>query len=188
MAHRIDPTTDVLAHLEELAEMLNRVKSFGPIAFGYHADELQMKVRQVRACMPKELKDAASLTRERQRMLQEAKTEADGLMEFAKREAQRLVDEAQSDAERISQQAKLQQEQLLSESEILRLAKSQSEEIRNSADRESAQMRRGAEQYAHDVLTNLESVVGRVLATIERGRAEIDVNDHPPARERIRLN
>ena len=55
------------------------------------------------------------------------------------------------------------------------------------------QMRRGAEKYAHDVLSQLEGVVGKVLTTIERGKNEVNARQDPaPApvaapREKVRV-
>ena len=54
------------------------------------------------------------------------------------------------------------------------LAKAQADEVRHAAERESSQMRRGADRYAHDVLSNLENSVGKVLSQVERGRSELE--------------
>jgi gas vesicle protein len=69
------------------------------------------------------------------------------------------------------------QERMVAESEILKLSKAQSEEIRNAADRDAMNMRRGAEKYAHDVLSHLEGVVGKVMTSIEKGKQEVQRAD-----------
>jgi hypothetical protein len=50
-------------------------------------------------------------------------------------------------------------------------------------------MRRGAEKYAYDVLVQLESVVGKVVTTIDKGKQDLERAPEPvPAqRERVRV-
>jgi len=99
-----------------------------------------------------------------------------------------MLTESKAEAEKIIEHAKAQQDRMVHESEILKLAKAQSEEVRSVADRDSVQIRRGAENYALDVLSQWETVVGRVSTAIERGKNEIQPKDErlpvPANRER----
>jgi cell division septum initiation protein DivIVA len=174
MAIRKDPTIDVLRLLENLKTQVANPHRFLGVTFGYNPDDLLMQIEKIRATLPREVKDAASVAKETERILETARSDADSTIYQAKAQAERLVEEAKAEAHRLVEQARLQQEQMVAESEVLKLAKSQAEEIRHTAERESYQMRRGADRYAHDVLTNLESVVGRVLAQVERGRVELE--------------
>lgn len=174
MSLRKDPTIDVLRLLENLRDLAQRPKSFAGIAFGYNGEEMIMQIEKIRATLPREVKDAASLARESDRIIEAAKEDADRTLAQSHAQAERALAEAKKEAERIVEQARLQQEQMVSESEILKLAKAQADEVRHSAEREANQMRRGADRYAHDVLSNLEASVGRVLSQVERGRAELE--------------
>lgn len=174
MSHRVDPTIDVLRLLDSLRALAERPKTFAGLALGYDKDEFTMQIEKIKATLPREVRDAASIARETERILEVAKEDADRSQDQAKAQADRIIAEAKEEAERIASQARLQQEQMVSDSEILKLAKAQAEEVRQSAEREASQMRRGADRYAHDVLSNLESAVGRILAQVERGRAELD--------------
>lgn len=174
MAIRKDPTIDVLRLLENLRDLAEKPKSFMGIAFGYNEQELVMQIEKIRATLPREVKDAASVTRESERIMETAKEDADKAIEQANGQADKILAEAKREAERLVEQARLQQEQMINDSEILKLAKAQADEVRHSAEREANQMRRGADRYAHDVLTNLENSVSRVLSQVERGRAELD--------------
>lgn len=174
MSIRKDSTIDVLRLLENLKVLALKPKSFVGIAFGYDAEEFVMQIEKIRATLPREVKDAATVAKESERIIESAKDDATRELDQAKSQGERALAEAKKEAERLIEQARLQQEQMISESEILKLAKSQADELRHTAERESSQMRRGADRYAHDVLSNLENSVGRVLSQVERGRAELD--------------
>lgn len=177
---------DILRLLDHLAELVDKPKSFAGLTWGFNKDEISMQIAKVKASVPTEMKQAAQTVRESERIVDTAREDATMTLEGARKEAERVLTEAKAEAERIVEQAKLQQERMVHESEILKLAKAQSEEIRGSADRDAVQMRRGAEGYAHEVLVQLESVVGRALQTIERGKTEIERADQNSAAQRER--
>jgi cell division septum initiation protein DivIVA len=179
MSTRKDYTIDVLRLLEKLKDDIGSKRSLGSIVFGLDKTDLCFQIDQIRAAMPREVKDAASLTRETERIKTIADEEAKALLDQAIEHAQRLVNEAEAKAANLLQQAELKQTQMVDENEILRIAKSQAEEMRKAAERDAREMRRGADHYATDVLTNLEGVVGKVLSTVERGRKELEAQQIP---------
>lgn len=165
---------DILRMLEDLEVVaIEKPRPFGPITFGYRPDEVQMQIAKIRASMPLEIKQAANLTRESERVVEQAREDAAKTLEGAQREAERIVADARNQAELVMNQARLEQERMLSESEILKIAKSQADEIRQNADREASAMRRGAEDYAYLVLGKLESGVGKIMETIDKSKGEI---------------
>ncbi|MCU0315442.1 MAG: hypothetical protein MUC92_02490 [Fimbriimonadaceae bacterium] len=174
MSVRKDNSIDVLRLLENLKTKVQKPRSFMGITFGFDKDDLTMDIEKIRASMPKDVKDAASLAREREIVLAEAHEESSSLLDVTKRECEKMLEEAQIEATRLVETARLQHEQLVSEAEVLKIAKATADEIKHSAEREAREMRRGADKYAHDVLTNLENVVGRVLGQVEKGRAALE--------------
>jgi cell division septum initiation protein DivIVA len=181
---------DILRLLEELMQLIDDTPRFGPVTWGLNRDEISMQISKIRASLPQELKAAVSTVRESDRILEAARQDANSTVGYAQSEAERIISEARKDAERIVEEARLQQERLVAESEILKLSKAQSDEIKSSADKDAVNLRRGAEKYAFDVLSQLESVVGKVATTIERSKQELQppqppVNHNPP-RERVR--
>lgn len=181
---------DILRMLEELNELaVERPRTVMGLTVGLDKDEIGMHIAKIRATLPQELKQAVAKVKESERIVDTAKEDAGAVINSARKEAERLIHEAQKEAERILEQARLHQDRLVAESEILKLAKSQGEEIRNSAERESVIMRRGAEKYAYDVLVQLESVVGKVVTTIDKGKQDLERAPEPvPAqRERVRV-
>ena len=181
---------DILRQLADLEKMIEDPWSMGPVTWGLDREEIVMQISKIRASLPQELKNAASMVRESDRILEEARADATGILENARKEADRIQAEARVEAERSLEQGRLQQERMVADSEILKLSKAQSDEIRASADRDALSMRRGAEKYTYDVLTQMESVLGKAMTAIERGKSEIapDAKPAPPQnREKARV-
>lgn len=176
MSNRLDSTHDIVRMLENLKQQVykpKRVPILG-ITFGYDADNLSMAIDKVRASLPKEVRDAAGIAREAERILESARDEAANAVDTARAQADRILEEARAEAERTREQARIQSEQLVADSEVLKIAQAQAEQIRSFAEKESLQLRRGAERYSHDVLAKLESSVARLLTEVERGRAALE--------------
>jgi cell division septum initiation protein DivIVA len=181
---------DILRILDELHELaVMRPKSFGPIVWGLDRDEINTQICKVRASLPSEMKQAVQTVRESERIVDTAREDAYTTVESARKESERIVAEANLEAQRILDQAKIQQDRMLSENEILKISKAQSEEIRNSAERDSNQIRRGADKYAFDVLTHLETVLGKTMAVVDRGKAEVQPAQAvvPTPRDKVRV-
>ncbi|HRF60351.1 MAG TPA: hypothetical protein PLH94_10630 [Fimbriimonadaceae bacterium] len=184
-----EKTLDILKMLENLHEtVVDRPRKIWgmPILWGLDPEEASMQIAKIRASLPAELKQAATVTRESERIVESAREDAHMTIESAKREADRLVSEARHEAERLIEQARIQQQQMIAESEILKLTKAQCEEIRNAAEREAAQLKRGAEKYAYDVLSHLEGVTAKVMTNIDRGKAELQKIEGSPVAPRER--
>lgn len=145
----------------------------GPLVWGLEKEEVAMQIAKIRASLPSEVKQAATVTRESERIVETAREDAEQTRSNAEREAERIVAEAKAEAERLIEAAKLEQQRLVAENEILKIAKAQSEEIRTAADKEALSLKRNAEDYAYDVLSKLEGVVGKAMSAIERGKAEV---------------
>lgn len=176
--------------LENLNDLVDkRPKYFGPLCWGMNRDEVVMQIAKIRASLPQEVKQAATVTRESERIVETAREDANLTLEKAQREGERLLTETRAEIERLIEQAKIEQQRLVAENEILKIAKAQAEEVRNEANRDALQMRRGAEDYAHELLTQLERVVGKIMATVENGKQEIrpSTPEHAvvPARDRM---
>jgi cell division septum initiation protein DivIVA len=188
MAIKKDYSVDVVRLIEKLTEELHNAKAMGRMAIFVDRDNLVMQLRKISASMPKEIKDAANVARESEKVLDKAKSEAEMSLDQAKRESDRMLSEAKRESERMVEQARLQQEAMINDSEILKLSKAQSEEIRSQAERDARAMRIGAEEYAYEIMNKLENSVGRVLAAVERGKSELEAaSDGDLGRERVRV-
>ncbi len=181
---------DILRILDELNYLaVEKPKKILGLTYGLDQDEVSMQIAKVRASLPAELKQAVQTVRESDRIVESAREDANIAIENAKKEAERILADARREAELCVNQAKLEQERMVGESEVLKLSKAQAEEIRTSAERDANQMRRGADKYAYDVLTHVETVLGRLLTSTERGKNEIGKADAPAIapKEKLRV-
>jgi len=89
------------------------------------------------------------------------------------RERERILDEAKTEAEEMKEDARSKIIKLAQESEVVKEAKLQSEEIIAEAYKTASEIKSGAHQYADDVLFSVESRLQRTLAIIDEGRSEL---------------
>ncbi len=144
---------DVLVMIDRLEELVDEARSFP--GFGNTAmvdrDAAFDVIDQMRQTIPEELKQARWIVKERQSMLDEARSESD-----------RIVKQSQEEAEKMT-----------SEEEILKRAEQRGAEIMEEARRREREIRLGAEDYADEVLASLEENLGRLLEAVQRGRSQL---------------
>lgn len=164
----------LLKQLEELVEN-TRYIALLKLTYGLDHDEFFVLVNRIRASLPEEVKRASNLTRERDRIL-----------DTAREEANHIIEENRAEAGRILEEARLQAQRLVDQSEIVLMAKEQARQIVASAQEDARQIRRGADEYARDVLNNLEAVLAKAIGTIQRGKEKLEesLEDLPVASTR----
>ena len=89
-------------------------------------------------------------------------------------EVDRLLEQARMEAEQILARAQEQATYLIEERELTRQADEMSQEIVRQARSEADGVRRGADDYAADTLSKLEVEVMRTLKSIRLGRDVLD--------------
>ena len=105
--------------------------------------------------------------------------------EAAKREVDHILEEARVQREQILGEARAQAAQLVTDNEILQQAQvlardmeqraeADAEDLQRRAEEEAYAVRRGADDYARDVLANLEQILGRATAQVQRGREMLE--------------
>lgn len=152
----------LLKQLEELVEN-TRYIALLKLTYGLDHDEFFVLVNRIRASLPEDVKRASNLTRERDRIL-----------DTAREEANHIIEESRAEAGRILEEARLQAQRLVDQSEIVLMAKEQARQIVASAQEDARQIRRGADEYARDVLNNLEAVLAKAIGTIQRGKEKLE--------------
>jgi Fe2+ transport system protein B len=109
------------------------------------------RVDRIRAILPEELETAKILLAERERIVNEACSEASQYIEQSKSEVARMVDD----------------------NEITRNAMNVAQEIIAKGERVSSQMRQDADEYADGVLGHIEFVLRKGLDTVVQGRDQL---------------
>jgi hypothetical protein len=111
-------------------------------------DRLIDLIDHIRADLPSEFRHAQEICAQREGILQEAQREA----EAVKVNAERL------------------QKQMLTETEIYRLGQQEADRLIREAHIQIHEQQQQADHYADEVLAELESKIGKALATIKNGR------------------
>src|SRR5579885_770635 len=104
---------------------------------------------QIRASIPEEVRQAKRVSQEREKVILQAQSEADKIINTAREQATALLEE----------------------NELVRLAHEQANAYVQDAIQRAEEIRRGADEYA---LAALEQHLTRLLATIRKGKAALE--------------
>jgi vacuolar-type H+-ATPase subunit H len=164
------PRFEVLKLLEELEEYVESSKQVMNKALFLDLDEFFARTNRIRAVLPEEIKNATRITRDSQRIADDAKEEARRILEEARQESDQTLQTAREEADR-----------LVEEHEITHLATEKAMEIIAQSERQAEEIRRGALAYAREVLGNLEGSVTTVLTSIRNGQRQLHPEPDPEA-------
>jgi hypothetical protein len=153
---------DIIERIDELQVLLEEAKS---VPFSSSAvvdrDELLELLAQLKQQVPDEVRQARWMMRDRDEHLARARKEAD----------------------RILAEAREQRDRLLSRSEIVHAAEREAERILDDGRARSARSRLQAEDYIDQKLAGFEILLHKTLATVARGREELQGEDSKPPEE-----
>lgn len=117
-------------------------------------DDIIRLLDELRDVLPQEIKDAAKIVSERQRILEEAQ-----------KEAQNIVD-----------QAKVYVTKLTDENIISKQAQEQANEIVQQARKAARDLQQESVTYAEDVFKHLESNLQKALEVVQQGHSHLQQN------------
>lgn len=148
---------DVLQLIDRLEQLVSSGTRL-PLSSRTIIDEQEFLdiIDQLRVTVPEEIKQARRVSQERERVMLQAESEADKIINSAQEQAARM----------------------LQEDELVRRAQDEAERLISDAEREAADIRQGADDYAAEVLAGLEDELTRLLATTRKGRATLDRAHH----------
>ncbi len=172
---------DVMLLLDALEDILE--KSTGIPLSGkvlVNKEEMLDLIKDIRIKIPDEVKQAQWIKEERQKILIEAKKEAESIrkecedkLQRLKDERQRILVEAEKEAEIMRSEADQKLQSLIDESEIIKKATEQAREVISAAQQDAKKIRLGSKVYADDILAELEDRVQRVMEVIKNNRDEL---------------
>jgi cell division septum initiation protein DivIVA len=116
-----------------------------------HRAEVLAQIDEIKAALPAAFADSDRVVTERERVILEAKEQAD-----------RIVVEAQNEHER-----------LVSDSEVYRVAKHEADAERRQAEAEAETLRKDTDEYVDRRLANLEITLTKTLEAVSRGRDKL---------------
>lgn len=114
-------------------------------------EELLEILKQLRLCLPDEMKKAEWIKQEEQMIIEKAKEEADKIVKNAESQVKNLIDE----------------------SDITRKAYEQASELIDSAQRNAREIKSGTKQYADKILIKVEDVLRDTLNVVKANRSEL---------------
>ncbi|NXY93642.1 cell division initiation protein [Streptomyces sp. BR123] len=101
---------------------------------------------------------------------------------------EQMVEEARQEADRIIESAHVQRGTLISDTEVARRSRDEADRILAEAHREAAEIRAQADDYVDSKLANFEVVLAKTIGSVDRGReklmghgAGLDEHGHPDA-------
>jgi len=144
---------EIFRILDELELLLKESKKI-PFTSGKTVVETNRfldRLDRIRAILPEELETARMVMNERERLYNEACSEAEKYVEQSKDQVARMIDD----------------------NEIMRSAKGAAQDILSKGETEACQMRRDANEYADGVLTHMEMVLRKGLDAVLQGKDEM---------------
>jgi vacuolar-type H+-ATPase subunit H len=139
----------ILVEFEEVIEQNPKIPMTSKIIIS--DDVLLDFIDRIRANLPEEIKQANWVFKERERILEEAKQEAEKVVQEAHQYVARMADDSQ----------------------VVKQAELKAEEIIAKANEVARQIHQGANQYADDILKELQAQLEQNLKNIEAGRLEL---------------
>lgn len=151
---------DILHLVDRLEELFNESRPIW-LTHSVVVDEDRMLdlIDQMRVAIPEEIKKAQQIITQRDRIMAQAKEEANRTLALAREKAERRLED----------------------NEIIQAAHVRAEEIIEEAHKEAAVTQREADKYILDTLTNLEIHMDRLLSQVRNGISTLQSDIYPPA-------
>jgi hypothetical protein len=158
---------DILHLVDRLEELFNESRPIW-LTHSVIVDEDRMLdlIDQMRVAIPEEIKKAQQIITQRDRVLAQAKEEANRTIALAREKA----------------------EKQLEDNEIIQAAKERAEEILQNSQMEAQASQREADKYILESLTNLELHLDRMIAQVRNGIKTLQDEMFPPDKEQTALD
>ncbi|SCH12711.1 MULTISPECIES: hypothetical protein [unclassified Romboutsia] len=136
-------------------------------------EELLSMIKEIRALMPDEVTQAVWINKERNRILNEAKRDANELKAQAERDAEKIKEEYERTLEELKKNSEETLQDYIESSDIVGQAEQRAKEISERAENIAREIRQGSIDYATDVLSAVEHNLKSILEEIVRDKAEL---------------
>ena len=135
--------------------------------------ELLSMIKEIRALMPDEVTQAVWINKVRNRILSEAKRDANELKAQAERDAEKIKEEYERTLEELKKNSEETLQDYIESSDIVGQAEQRAKEISERAENIAREIRQGSIDYATDVLSAVEHNLKSILEEIIRDKAEL---------------
>jgi len=165
---------DVITLLERMEELVTESPRI-PLTAKAIVDEEELFaiIDEIKEKLPEELREARWVARERERLLGEARQQAELIQKEARERSAALVAEAERRAESVLREAQVRADRLTSDHAITKKAEEQAQRIIKHGQDVAEELHRNARQYAAEVLGKLEAQMERSMLTVRQSREEL---------------
>ncbi|MBQ7317391.1 MAG: hypothetical protein IJW91_00485 [Phascolarctobacterium sp.] len=137
------------------------------------ANDLADALDELKAAIPKEVRNASQVLEEQKSIVNKAYEEADRIVQQAKSEAERIVGVANAEADRILQEEEIVKQANAVAEDIKANALRYQEEMKREADDYAVRVKQDSLQYADDMLAYLGSNLQSALQGLADNRSSI---------------
>ncbi|MBC6696231.1 hypothetical protein H9L25_05530 [Terrisporobacter mayombei] len=159
---------DLFQELEELVENAP-VKGLARKSISIEKEEILSIINDIKLLLPEEVNQAIWINKERQRIITEAKIEADQIIAQANQEAELKVIEGEKFEENLKQQF----DDIVESNEVVVRAKERAAEIISKAEAYAVEIREGSLEYAEDVISSVEQNLIETLEIVKVNKREL---------------
>ena len=154
---------DILQLIEELEDEMDDATSI-PLSkkVAIDPDTIFEIIKEIRASLPEEIRQAKWVNEERDRILQEANDQA-----------QQLVDQAKQRAAESDQDTQKRFNELVNDHRITQEATKKGEAMIEQAKEQSRQIRQSVFAYVDEILSNTQDNLNSVIAELDHNRSEL---------------
>lgn len=154
---------DILQLIEELEDEMDDATSI-PLSkkVAIDPDTIFEIIKEIRASLPEEIRQAKWVNEERDRILQEANDQAQQLIDQAK---QRVAESDQDTQKRFNE--------LVNDHRITQEATKKGEAMIEQAKEQSRQIRQSVFAYVDEILSNTQDNLNSVIAELDHNRSEL---------------
>lgn len=170
--YRGDDILKLIDRLEDMVEGHRLV--FMNRAWGIDVDHFCTVTQKIRASLPEEIRHARKIHSDQERILNDAREEANRIIEDSRNQASLLVTQ-----DEIARQSTERAQVLISQADqdgtrIRGEADVYARDVKRAADDYARDVHRNADEYAREVLESLGSFVGKIANSIDRGRQKLE--------------
>lgn len=159
---------ELFQELEELVENAP-VKGLARKSISIEKEQILGILNDIKSLIPEEVNQAIWINKERQRIITEAKAEAEKIIDQAYQEAEIKAQEGEQFEENLKQQF----DDIVESNEVVVRAKERAEEIIGRAEAYAIEIREGSIEYAEDVISSVEQSLIETLETVKNNKSEL---------------
>lgn len=170
-----------LEMIELFEELESIIKNASSLPFSSHKcsverEEVLNIINDIKVVIPEEVTQAVWINKERQKIISQAKQDAEEIILQAQKEAERIKAEYAKDVEDLKKNSEEVVKAYVEASDPVTLAEERAKAIIEKAERVATEIRIGSIEYAEDVLGSVEHNLRSVLEEVIRDKSQLSLD------------